>query len=143
MAENKNDRPAAPVKPVNRFDAIFTGIIFKAASASAKTYDEGGRKTRKIANVLIEVCNSGSFLKGSVRAVQNAGEAKPHAEFGFFGAVNQGTCIVADDAQADADLLAFRAAVVVKFGEWRKKTGSIASVSAPVDALVLDDMGSL
>ena len=124
---------------VNRFDSIFTGMVFKAASATAKTYEEGDRKTRKIANVLIEIANSGTFLKGSVKAIQDKGDNKPHAEFGFFGAVNQGTCIVTDEPQAGEDLEAFRRTVVKQYGAWRQKH-SVSGTKAPQEALVLDDL---
>jgi hypothetical protein len=133
-------RSEAPKDKGNRFDALFTGMVFKPASATAKTYDEGGRKTKKIGNVLLELAGSATYIKGSVKAVQSTGETKPHAEFGFFGAVNQGTCLVTDDLAAQQDMDAFKARVVREFATWRKANGNTGVTASPSEVVTLDDM---
>src|SRR5689334_10658236 len=129
----------------NRFAALFSAIIFKPASASAKTYDENGRKSRKVANVLLEFANpttgkgSGIFVKGRIAAVQTTGQRKSKAEFKFFAAQNMGQCIVTDDEQATRDMAAYAKHVEAKYADYRKQL-AISGVGEDSEGVELDDI---
>lgn len=129
----------------NIFRAMFSAVLFKPAAASAKTYEDGGRKQKKLAQVLLEICNpatgkgSGVFVKGRIAAIQEAGQKKPRAEFKFFGAQNQGVCIVTDDEAATRDLAAFSKHIEAEYKTYRKdNAAAIATVQA--DETELDDL---
>lgn len=110
----------------NRFKACFGSITFKAASPTTKTYDENGRKSRKLATVMVEIGKTAAFVEGKIDAVSvNGGPYK--AVFGFFGAQNRGSCIKADDPAAIADLEAYKRHVEAEFLNWRKANGTVTT----------------
>lgn len=125
--------PLAPVAvatgPVNRYDTIFTGVIFKAA-ASDKVYDQNGTKQKKLASVLVEVAGSRGYLKASVYAEQAAGQSKPRAVFKFFGS-QTGVCFTTDDPQSAADLNAWKANQCRMYADWRKASNGGTLINVP------------
>ena len=129
------EAPAAkPAPGANRFDAIFTGVVFKPAAANAKVYgkgddDDGDRASKKLATVLVELCRSEAHLVGSIKAVQNKGEAEPHAEFLFQASQFGGQCIKAESNEAAAELSAWRDKVVDDYLAWREQNGSGPAIS--------------
>ena len=137
------EAPAA--KRGNRFDAIFTAYVFKPAATNAKVYgkgdDDSDRASKKLATVLVELCNSGAHVVGSIKAIQLKGEPKPHAEFLFQASQFGGQCIKAEDNAAMLELDAWRNTVRDAYLAWRKENKIVAS-SGPVGGTI-DDMDSL
>jgi hypothetical protein len=130
---------AAPIKPTeptvkNRFEKLFTSVIFKASETDTiYTTERTGLKSKRLASVMIELSGTGGYLKGSVYARQRRGQDKASAEFTFFGANNQ-TCFTVDDASAKAELDQWRAKVAADYVAWASQTGSIASAHINVGA---------
>ena len=151
---NGQDAPAPAQPPVEDDDAEddntgafgtlsrnplgLSRVVFKAASLTAKAYTEGDRVTKKIANVLVELGNSGIFLKGSIKAVRYTGKTKPVVEFGFFGAQNQGQCISTDDPNGQIALANVKGQIVKLYMDWRKAVQSGAAAHVPTDAPEID-----
>lgn len=125
-----------PTLKLNMFG--FTSVHFKAAALSTKSYPESNRTTKKIANILVELGTSRTYLKGSVKAVKYPERPKSVAEVGFFGAQNQGSCLATDDARAQAAMADVKSEIIGLFAAWRKATG--VAVYVPANALELDDV---
>lgn len=132
--DNDQPEPAGNLKP-NPFG--FTSVIFKAASPTAKAFEETGRKSKKKANFLIEMGNSRAYLKGSIKAVMYAGRTKAVVEAGFFGAMNQGSCLACDDPSGQAALATLRADIVDRYLDWSKGQTPVAYV--PTSAREIDE----
>ena len=127
-------------KPKNRFDSVFSVVLFKPANDSARVFtsDRDGGKSKKIANVQVEIAGTGGYIRGSIYAKQPKGAAKAHAEFSWFGA-NMQTCIVVEDAQAKAELDQWRKGVALRYAGWLKDNPQTAAlVGAPVADVELD-----
>lgn len=134
--------PVAPVEPNpevvaaatvtgSRWDRLFTAVIFKKSDNDTVYINErSGKKSRKIASVLIEMAGSGGYIRGNVNAKQNKGDAKAYAEFTFMGTMTQ-ACIVVEDSAAKAEMDAFRARVVNDCLAWAKETGSTPTAVIP------------
>jgi hypothetical protein len=115
----------------------FSSVVFRAANVAGKVYEEDGRKTKKIAAVLVELGSSKHYLKGSVKLVMYPGRVRAVKEFGFFGAKNQGSCLAGDDPSGLIAVAGVRAAVVKLHGEWSKGQTQITYV--PAGAVETDD----
>ena len=83
------------------------------------TNDRTGVKSRKIANVLVELGNTGVFVRGSIYARQGAKDTKARAEFSWFGA-NMQTCLTPEDAQSKADMQSLQNNIAVGYAKWLK-----------------------
>lgn len=123
-----------------RFAGIYNldNVLFNQPRTQSKTYDENGRKSRKVALVAIEIGNTGLYQKGHIYAVQLTGAKKAKAEFSFLGSTGQSS-VGTEDAQCKADLDGFKAEVAKKYGMWVKENPiALAAAAADQEEVELD-----
>jgi hypothetical protein len=113
----------------NRFEALFTGYVFKA-SDNGQIYERerSGMKSKRLAAVMVEVAHTGGYLKGSIYARQKKGADKATAEFTFMGSQNQ-ICFTVEDSTAKAELDAWRAQVAADYVKWAIATGQTSAAT--------------
>jgi len=91
-------------------------------SDSDKQFDRtDGLKSKKVANVLLEINAAGLYSRGTIYARQKGG-GTPYVEFTFSGTMNQSSIVTLDE-HAKAALQAFKVAVAVAYAGWRKEQG--------------------
>lgn len=108
-----------PSKERNRFDALFTSVVFTPSeSDTVYTRQSSGLKSRKLANVLVELSHAGAYIRGAVYARLPKGKAKPYAELTFMGN-QQSICIVTQDENAKSELIDWRNRAADAYATWR------------------------
>lgn len=126
--------PKTEPTKANRFDRLFTAVIFKASDSDKVFVNErSGQKSKKLASVLLEVGGSEGYLRGTIYAKQGRNETKANAEFSFFGA-NMQTCFSVEGPTAKAELDAWRAKVAADYKVWASQTGNQTTASINVGA---------
>lgn len=119
-AAKQDDKP-------NPWNTHFGAITFIKAKATEQTHtdEKTGRKSRKLADVILPIAGlPGAYIPGKINAVQ-MGNNKPIPEFIFFAAQNRGQCIkVEQGSPIEALLETFRDDVVAKYLEFRKTSGT-------------------
>lgn len=135
--------PAKPFlfKPnLNRFDQIFTAVIFNAARADAKVWTDEKTlvKSRKLATVRIEVLGSGGYLHASIKAEQGPRQDKPSARFTFKSTQFESSFTASDPAVA-SELEQWKRAVERRYKLWRAENPALAMQAGP-DTVELDDI---
>jgi hypothetical protein len=122
---------------INRFAAVFTAVLFTVAeNGQVNEREKSGLKSRKLANVLVEVGGTGGYIRGSIYARLPKGATVPYAEFTFTGTQFASAFCVRDE-QAKEDLNEWRRSVADLYADWRKENG-IAAAAAPTTGPVLD-----
>lgn len=107
--------PAAAAKK-NRYDVLFTGYTIKHSSPGTTTYgDEGKRKSKKLADVTLNLRDGCGVVTGKIQAVQNPGKKAPVAVFSFTSSLRGGSALLADTDAAQRDLDNYTKAIEARF----------------------------
>lgn len=133
--------PAAKPKKANRYDSLFTGIVIKHSSATTTVYGEdGGRKSKKLADVVLTLRDGCGVITGKIAAVQMPGQKKPRATFGFTASMRGGQALQATEDQAVRDLDAFSKAIEARYMKERAERQAANVDEADEAETILDDL---
>ena len=125
---------------VNRYKTLFTGIAIKHSSDSTTVYGEdGGRKSKKLADVMLTLRDGCGVVTGKIQAVQQPGQRQAHADFSFTASMRGGQALIADSDAAQADLDSFKSGIVARYLAERKARRAAVSDDVAASA-VLDDL---